>query len=619
MFFALLWIPGSQNCVFAAPKGKTSLTVLSPVTGVQWMEKDETGVLEVKIEGPLFYNAWRDGNGNVILDFPYTSLTYTKGLSHRFSPESAFVKKVLVGQYKPDTVRVVLVFSQKEKFFYHVEKLSTEESHTLLFQVTPKPKSFMTVPSLVSVPHEQPKQEQPKPKKTEKTQKPLKPKPVIKLIPKEKPFKKTQKTKPEVQKTKTTPQPKQPQKQTVTAVWQKILSTHKPKEYITEKEAETKVQQFAAIEPGKILEEVAPGSPREMLLAVDEMKEVYVREFVKSTVENPEIAEMVLTLDKKVYIRGLSPGQTIISVWDSIGKTNYTVTVSMQPTSVKAVIIPLRNLRLKNVAFFKPETSDKEASKWISAFTSSGLTLNSLEEILSFSLGREKFSLEQETNSVIIQGTDEEIRRAKALLASLEHLFSPQVKFEIKIVEISEGSKKLLLPLIGQSGISASGSMNVVFVGSADSPFLAALKELESKGGVRVLAFPSLLTQVGKIATFSVGQKVPVPRDDGKVDYVPFGATVTITPKIQKENEVNVFLLPEVNTLSFIGDKPVSSTKTLQVQISLKDSETIALLGLLTRDDLTAYPPFSQSTQSLFQMQESELLILITPKILTHN
>jgi pilus assembly protein CpaC len=171
---------------------------------------------------------------------------------------------------------------------------------------------------------------------------------------------------------------------------------------------------------------------------------------------------------------------------------------------------------------------------------------------------------------------------------------------------------------------------------AVDDDTLAVLSLLKGQGLSRILASPSLVAMSGQEAEFMVGGEYPypVPADLGQVtiEYKRFGVMLRFTPTVVGKETITIRVEPEVSNLDFSftvssGGVAVPGLRTRRgsTTLQLKDGQTFAMAGLLSEETRTVVNkiPFlgdipllgSLFTSKEFQKNESELVIIVTPRL----
>lgn len=241
----------------------------------------------------------------------------------------------------------------------------------------------------------------------------------------------------------------------------------------------------------------------------------------------------------------------------------------------------------------------------------------------------------------------------------------PQVILELRIAEISRTVEKhfslfykaaswadvSIQPQFTVSPRDRNGGIGGQWDGNTLTGFTAAifkpasrissvLQMAETRGLLNILAEPKLVSTNGREATFDAGQSVPVPTgvdQNGNLayEYKDVGVKVTFTPWIsEKSQRVELKITPEVseidpsvtvqqnNGVTIFGFRKRKATTTVE----LENGETLMLAGLIRRLDTNTYttPPFFGNipiigrliNTSVFNKGDSELVIMVTPKII---
>ncbi|MFQ6090578.1 MAG: type II and III secretion system protein family protein, partial [Candidatus Bipolaricaulia bacterium] len=164
------------------------------------------------------------------------------------------------------------------------------------------------------------------------------------------------------------------------------------------------------------------------------------------------------------------------------------------------------------------------------------------------------------------------------------------------------------------------------------------LRALESRGDLRTLAEPRLVTRSGQKASFLAGGEFPVPVPQAgagnavTIEFKPFGVRLDFTPRVLEGDRIELKLAPEVSELDFTNAVSVGgilvpslTKRRTETVVELKNGQTFAVAGLIqnrTVKDLSQFPYIGKIpvlgklfTSERFNRQETELLVLITPEI----
>ncbi|BBC01175.1 MULTISPECIES: type II and III secretion system protein family protein [Bradyrhizobium] len=208
------------------------------------------------------------------------------------------------------------------------------------------------------------------------------------------------------------------------------------------------------------------------------------------------------------------------------------------------------------------------------------------------------------------------------------------------------------LPVLGTAGtlLGAAGGVAPVPFGSLLTSIIRTsngssvdllLSALETKGLVRSLAEPNLVTLSGDAARFLAGGQIPVPTvQPGSVNgfaqvttqYQPFGVELSFVPTVLSRGTINLRIEPSVSELDFSNavtiagtQVPALTSRSARTTVELRDGQSFAVAGLLqTRNvqDVSQLPWIGSvpvlgtlfSSKS-YQQQETDLVIIVTPRL----
>ncbi|MEP6960654.1 MAG: type II and III secretion system protein, partial [Acidobacteriota bacterium] len=166
-----------------------------------------------------------------------------------------------------------------------------------------------------------------------------------------------------------------------------------------------------------------------------------------------------------------------------------------------------------------------------------------------------------------------------------------------------------------------------------------ALKALQTRNVLQVLAQPNLVTADGQEASFLVGGEIPIPVPQGGANasaitilYREFGIRLKFTPHVTANQTIKLALNQEVSTLDFSNAStlnnfviPAFSTRRTDTNVELGQGQTFVVAGLLDNRETEVFSrlPIVSSIPiigNLFKNKvekknSTELLMLVTPEI----
>ncbi len=184
------------------------------------------------------------------------------------------------------------------------------------------------------------------------------------------------------------------------------------------------------------------------------------------------------------------------------------------------------------------------------------------------------------------------------------------------------------------SGVLPFGSIVANILQNGTSPDLL-ISALEERKLARRLAEPNLTALSGQAASFHAGGEVPVQTCQGSladqtcsVTYKDFGVKLDFTPTVMDDGLINLQINPEVSeidpSVSYNGN-PGFVTRRANTSVELRDGQSFAIAGLLqslNAKDASQVPwvgdvPIIGTLfrSSAFQKKESDLVIIVTPRL----
>lgn len=213
--------------------------------------------------------------------------------------------------------------------------------------------------------------------------------------------------------------------------------------------------------------------------------------------------------------------------------------------------------------------------------------------------------------------------------------------------KVSSPTDPFLLPFNNQPGQAAGDfrqsalSDNVDFLLSIPTQNIAAvIRALEEQNLLTTLAKPNLVAIDGSEASFLAGGEFPIPIVQGSIgqqavtiEFKEFGIRLKFVPTILDSQLINIKVSTEVSSLNFengilLGGFriPALNTRKTDTVVELRDGEHFVIGGLISNEmvksvskvpGLGNIPLLGKLFNSTrFQNKETELIIMITPKII---
>ena len=244
-----------------------------------------------------------------------------------------------------------------------------------------------------------------------------------------------------------------------------------------------------------------------------------------------------------------------------------------------------------------------------------GYDAQALRELLADALPDEPITVTQLSSTLMLEG---EVSRPSVLkiaeqladrvapdaVISRLHARSSQVQLEVRILEVSSRALREINTAVR---ITNGAALTVATGGGAigiDEPFgvaqaaahagrlrlAAAVRGLEDRGELRVMAEPSLVALSGETASFRAGGEFPFPMpQDNKItiEFKPYGTSMKFRPLVQENGLIRVALEAELSdidpqaSLSVAGLRvPGLKTRRATTTADLRDGEAFLIAGL---------------------------------------
>jgi pilus assembly protein CpaC len=357
-------------------------------------------------------------------------------------------------------------------------------------------------------------------------------------------------------------------------------------------------------------------------------------------VANPEVADIILTSPREVYVNGLSPGVTSLSVW---GKNRF----SSARVSVEADISQLKEQLAKVLPKEKIGVMAADEAIVLTGEVSGPVAQQTAATLAAAFVGGKK---ERVINLLNIGGVQQvlcevrlaEINRnvAKRLGVNFAILDKAGYAFGVSTLNNLTGISDFVRNFGGTS-ITQSLSTNVnALAGWKTGTVLWTMffDALKQQGLGRILAEPNLVATSGQEASFLAGGEFPIPVPQQfqtiTIEFKKFGVGLNFTPTVLENDMIAMKVAPEVSELDFTTGVafvaqgfvvPGLSVRRLSTHVEVKDGQTFAIAGLLSdshRNVINKFPllgdlpilgPLFRSSN--FQKRETELVVLVTPRL----
>jgi pilus assembly protein CpaC len=353
---------------------------------------------------------------------------------------------------------------------------------------------------------------------------------------------------------------------------------------------------------------------------------------------NGDLAEAVVVNPRELLLHGKSPGVTSLIVWQQ-GGTRLLFDLNVQPNSYKqdtALEATRRELKREfpndqldltmenGILFVRGTVSDMtSAERAMQIARTAGTAVNLL--------------------SVKVPPTEAQIL-LKVKFADVDRATSNQLGADFFSTGLGQTTGRVTTGQfqsgqVSQSGFSLNDALNVFLFRSSDK-LAVAIKALQARRLLEILAEPNVLAYNGKSASFLSGGEFPYPTLQGgggglgavTIQFREFGVRITFVPTVTPRGTIHLQVTPEVSSLDFANglvfqgfNIPALATRRVQTELELESGQSFAIGGLLDNrvtQSLSKIPGLGDIPffGKLFRTRDisknkTELLVIVTPEI----
>ena len=340
--------------------------------------------------------------------------------------------------------------------------------------------------------------------------------------------------------------------------------------------------------------------------------------FATIVVADPEIAEAMATSNRSFFLRGKKPGSTTVLVYNAAGAIAELIEIE--------VLLGLEELRgdLKRLLPGEPidvypvhdgvfldgrvttaaaaDMALQLAERHVPGGVANGLTVGQSQQVML------------------------EVRFLEASRSAIREIgFGNSI--DANDFQANTGSGTV-------SGLAEKTVALFTNVGGENIDI--QIRALEEKGVIRTLAEPNLVALSGDTASFLAGGEFPIPvaskDNEITIEFKKFGVSLDFTPTVLGDGLVNLRVRPEVSSIDRANgirtasiEIPGISVRRADTTVELHDGQAFAVAGLLQNNysnDVRQTPWLgnvpvlgSLFSSKRFQRNESELVIIITPRL----
>ena len=355
------------------------------------------------------------------------------------------------------------------------------------------------------------------------------------------------------------------------------------------------------------------------------------------SIAEPEIADFVLISPNEIYITGKATGVTNLTLWqDSKVISVYDLDVSYDMSGLK-----------QTLAALLPDEKDMQVFSTGNSITLSGRISSTVNLSQAVAVAQSYAPKGNVHNLLEVAGIHQVMLEVRVAEISKRLLKQLGVNFTYTNNNDFAGSfvnnlVRLVKPedanlAAGPLGLLVSPSVNALFrFNKGNSSWTGFIDALKEDGLLKVMAEPTLMALSGQTADFLAGGEFPVPIPQGlgtvAIEYKPYGVGLSFTPTVLEDNKISIKVAPEVSELDYATAiiiegflVPGLTTRRAATVVDLADGQSFAIAGLLSetvKDTFSRYPKLgdipilgSLFRSRAFQKQETELVIIVTPRL----
>ena len=346
---------------------------------------------------------------------------------------------------------------------------------------------------------------------------------------------------------------------------------------------------------------------------------------LRVSVTDPSITDVVVMSKNEVLVNGKQSGSTNLIVWTEKERRIYNVVVRTDADALQALLrqaLKTDDVRAEVMGKAVVLRGKVATPDLFNAATS--ITEGMAEKVINLIEIDKAPQIEVEARVIEINRTD--LNKLGVKYGELV----PDTK-----TNTNEPGSFIFRPDMMTAGEAKQNAMSF-----ARSRLGVNIEAMVRDGVAKLLANPTMVTNSGGKASILVGGEVPVPIQQAlgttTIMWKEFGVKLAIEPTLQKEGRMRLKVGSEVSSLDYanavrINDTqvPAISSRKADTELMLKPGESLVIGGLLQATDnetieklpfLGDVPILGQLFRSKrFQRQETELRIVITPKLVVSS
>jgi pilus assembly protein CpaC len=363
------------------------------------------------------------------------------------------------------------------------------------------------------------------------------------------------------------------------------------------------------------------------------------------SVTDPTVADAVVVSPTQVLVHGRSPGEVSLLLWDEQERSRtFDLRVDVDVTAASEEIhriVPDSKIDVtasRNAIVLSGAVDSKETAERVGLVA--GAYSKNVVNVLTYGpVGAQEVLLEvhfAEVNRVALQQLGLNILSTGAAntpgtISTGQFGPPPPVDLTGTIGAPTRGFT---------TSLTALQTLNI-FLFRPDMNLGAAIRALQQKNVLQILAEPNLIAFNGREASFLAGGEFPVPIVQGgtatnnvTVLFKEFGVRLSFTPTITPTGAIRLAVKPEVSSLDFANGVqlsgfviPALTTRRASTELQLRDGQSFVIAGLMDNrvtNELSKIPGLGDIPLlgKLFKSRNlrktnTELMVLVTAKLVS--
>jgi pilus assembly protein CpaC len=357
------------------------------------------------------------------------------------------------------------------------------------------------------------------------------------------------------------------------------------------------------------------------------------------SVGNPDIADIVVISNREIYINGLAPGVTNLTLWGKSRFTSSTVAVETDISLLKEKlhqVLPNEKIGVEAAdisVVLSGEVSSPAVQQTAISLAEGFLGIKSggggaVEDPKASKISMTSTMGPPQPQSASQAKLAGDLGGEKGRVINLMHVGGvQQVMVEVRVAEIQRDVGRqigvnffttdrqgnfVLSMLDNLTGINSfARGFNSITIDQTVSTAINAMagwttgawvwtaffEALKTQGLGRILAEPNLVATSGQEASFLAGGEFPVPVPQPTaggsvitIEYKSFGVALKFTPTVLDAGKIAIKVAPEVSELDFTTAPVIISgfqvpglrVRRTATHVEVKDGQTFAIAGLLS-------------------------------------